>query len=202
MIIDELKRAVSQMIVLSVIPFLWWSIRRFVLSKDTSSFFKWIGLKKPVIFYKKKFITYTVIALLVAISMSIILDPLLQNEVQLANEQFRSKGIEALIPAIIFSFFATGLPEEIFFRGFLGNRLSKKFGFLFGNTIQAILFGLLHGVVLISSLGVNVSLLVIIFTGTLGWLMGYVNEQADGSIIPSWCIHGVSNLYAAFLIMF
>jgi hypothetical protein len=32
--------------------------------------------------------------------------------------------------------------------------------------------------------------LVIAFTGTLGWLMGYINEKADGSILPSWILMG------------
>lgn len=47
-----------------------------------------------------------------------------------------------------------------------------------------------------------IPLLVIVFTGTLGWLMGYINEKSEASILPSWCIHGISNLYAAIIIMF
>ena len=124
------------------------------------------------------------------------------SDVQLANARFSGQGVKAIIPAIIFAFFATALPEEILFRGFLGKRLSRAFGFLVGNTIQAILFGLLHGIMLFSILGVAIPLLIIAFTGTLGWIMGYINEEADGSILPSWCIHGISNVYASIIIMF
>lgn len=158
--------------------------------------------KKPIISQRKKFIILIGLTLVVAASMSIVLDPILPNDVQLANERFGGHGVKALAPAIIFAFFATALPEEILFRGFIGRRLSRKLGFLTGNTIQAIVFGLLHGAVLFPTLGLAIPLLIITFTGTLGWLMGYINEKADGSIIPSWCIHGISNVYASVIIMF
>lgn len=202
MIVDEMQRAIVQLFILSIIPFIWWLIWRFNTKDVKSSFFRWIGLKKPIISQRKRFVVFIGLALVVAASMSIVLDPILPNDVQLANARFGGQGVKALVPAIIFAFFATALPEEILFRGFLGKRLINRLGFLIGNTIQAILFGLLHGIMLFSTLGLAIPLLIIAFTGTLGWLMGYINEKADGSIFPSWCIHGVSNVYASVIIMF
>jgi len=202
LIIDELQRAVLQIFILTIIPFVWWVIWWFGTTGTKMSFFKWVGLKKPIVANKKRFISFIVLALIVAISMSFVLDPILPDDIQLANARFGGQGVKALVPAIIFSFFATALPEEILFRGFLGKRLSGKLGFPIGNTIQAILFGLLHGATMFSTLGMAIPLLVIAYTGTLGWLMGYVNEKADGSILPGWCIHAISNLYAAIIIMF
>ncbi|MDR2196391.1 MAG: CPBP family intramembrane metalloprotease [Coriobacteriales bacterium] len=130
------------------------------------------------------------------------MDSILPDDVQLANERFAGQGVKALLPAGIFAFFATALPEEVFFRGFLGRRLSRRFGFPVGNALQATLFGLLHGIMLFGRFGLAAPLLVIAFTGTLGWLMGYMNDKANGSILPSLLLHGTSNLYAAALVMF
>lgn len=45
-------------------------------------------------------------------------------------------------------------------------------------------------------------LLVFVFIASIAYSMGYINEQkADGSILPSWLIHGVSNLFSAILSM-
>jgi membrane protease YdiL (CAAX protease family) len=198
MIIKELLRAIFQITAMSIIPVVFWLVGK----RKKESFFSWIGLKKWKITEWKKFAASLVIALLVAVSMSLVLDPILSEDIQLANERFHGLGFEALIPAILFSFFATGLSEEILFRGFLGKHLSNKFGFHIGNTIQALIFGLLHGATMFSELGIVIPLLVISFTGTLGWLMGYLNKSASGSILPSWFLHGMTNLFAAIMIMF
>ncbi|MCL1964249.1 MAG: CPBP family intramembrane metalloprotease [Firmicutes bacterium] len=170
--------------------------------KDKTSFTKWIGLKKPAVTHKKNFVIAIIVTLAVTAAMSPILDPMFPDDVQLANARFAGQGIKAFIPVIIFAFFATALPEELFFRGFLGRRLINKLGFYIGNTIQAVLFGLLHGATLFPALGIATPLLVIAFTAALGWLMGYVSEKADGSILPNWCLHGIANLYAGIIIMF
>lgn len=202
MIVDELQRAIIQITILSIIPFLWWVIWYFGTNESKISFLKWIGLKKPKVAQKKRFVVFVFFALIVAASMSLVLDPILPDDIQLANARFGGQGIKVLLPAIIFSFFATALPEEILFRGFIGKHLSNKLGFPIGNTIQAIFFGLLHGATMFPTLGIPIPLLVIAYTGVLGWLMGYINEKAEGSIIPSWCLHGISNIYAALIIMF
>ena len=198
MILNELLRAIFQILALSVVPIIGWLIA----ARKKESFFSWIGLKKPKVENKKKFIVFIFIALIVAVLMSLVLDPILPDDIQLANERFDGQGIKALIPAIIFAFFATALGEEILFRGFIGKCLCRKIGFWGGNTIQAILFGLLHGATMFPTLGMAIPLLVITFTAMLGWLMGYINEKADGSIVPSWFLHGISNLYATIIIMF
>jgi membrane protease YdiL (CAAX protease family) len=159
-------------------------------------------LKKAVVSERRKFIVGIIAVLIVAVVMSPVLDALLPNDIQLANARFAGKGFAALPGALVFSFLATALPEEVLFRGFIGQHLSKRIGFAAGNTIQALLFGLLHGAMLFSALGLWLSLVVVAFTGTLGWIMGYVNKKADGSILPSVIIHGISNIYASLIVMF
>jgi membrane protease YdiL (CAAX protease family) len=198
MILDELTRAAAQIIALTLIPFIAWLIA----ARKKRNFFRWIGLKKPKITSTAKFVCASAAVVAIAVAMSLVLDPLLPDGIQFANNRFAGKGLGALIPAIIFSFLGTALPEELLFRGFIGAKLSEKFGFAVGNLVQAILFGLLHGATLFGRLGVALPLSVIAFTGAFGWLAGYVNRQATGSVIPSVCLHGLSNVYATVLILF
>ena len=123
-----------------------------------------------------------------------------------ATFEFTGLGAAALPAIVVYVAFNTAFPEELLFRGFLLKRLSNKFGFNVANFIQALLFGLLHGVMFFTLAGVVKAVLIIAFTGAIAWFMGYVNEKcANGSIIPSWIIHTVSNPFsgicAAFLII-
>ena len=82
-------------------------------------------------------------------------------------------------------------------------RLKKKFGFHMANLTQALLFGLLHGVMFFSLVGVIKAILIIVFTGAIAWSMGYINEKiSNGSIIPSWSIHTISNLFSGICAAF
>lgn len=114
-----------------------------------TSFFAWIGLKRTQIQSKKSFI----LALIAIVVLFAILFPLnswlmsgIAGHENIASSQFTGLGSKGFIPALIYAFIQTALTEEIFFRGFLGKRISSKFGFIARNIIQAFLFGLLHGV--------------------------------------------------------
>jgi membrane protease YdiL (CAAX protease family) len=183
---------------MAVIPFIWWSIT----ARKKISFFQWIGFEKPIIKNKKK---YTIVfggAVVLFSTMSFAIVPMISNGHNLATSRFTNQGIGALIPALIYAFIQTGLSEEIFFRGFLGKRLIKQFGFKLGNLLQAILFGALHGFMLFSSVTIGMTIVISIFTGLIGWLMGYINEkESNGSIISSWCMHGIANFISSLVSM-
>lgn len=198
MLIDEIIRAIIQIFVISIIPFLIW----FFSSRKKETFFSWIGLKKINVFETKKYIIVIIIAFVITAMMSFVLDPLLPNNLQLANARFEGKGISVLPGVIVFSLFATALPEEMLFRGLLGKQLGKKIGFISANTIQSLIFGLLHGISLFGVLSIELPLLIIAFTTSLGWAMGYINQKTDGSILTSVIIHAISNVYACVIIMF
>lgn len=189
---------VVQLLLFSALPFIWWLIKK---RKDTS-FFRWIGLKKPVIHDKKNYGLIVLFTLLLFLSVSLII-PMIVDSSDTATSQFAGQGLSALLPVLIYSFLQTGLSEEIFFRGFLTKRLVSAFGFNIGNFIQGLLFGLLHGVFFFSVVGMVRSLLIIFITGIIGLLMGYINEkQSDGSIISSWLLHGFANVFASIITMF
>lgn len=191
--------SIVQLVLFSVIPLSWWLIK--VRKKE--GFFHWIGLKKPVLERNKKqfYLIFLLVSVLFLATSFIV--PLLVQTNDLATSQFEGKNVSTFIGILIYSFIQTGLSEEILFRGFLGKRLISKFGFTIGNLAQAILFGGLHGLLVFSSTGLVETILVMFYTGSIGFVMGWMNEKkAGGSIVPSWLLHSISNLSMALLLLF
>lgn len=125
------------------------------------------------------------------------------KDVEIATSEFAGLGLQAIPAIVIYATFNTALPEEILFRGFLLKRIQNKFGFGVANVVQALIFGFVHGVMFWGVVGVVKALIVIIFTGVVAWLMGYINEKkCEGSIIPSWIIHTISNIFAGICAAF
>ena len=191
LIISKLISSVIQIILFTIIPFIWW----FITARKECSFLKWIGLKKAEVSKNKTMLWIVCISAAFLILSVVIL--IFLKGVETATSDFSSLGMSAIPAILIYAIFNTALPEEILFRGFLLKRISNRFGFNAGNAIQALLFGLMHGIMFISSVGVLLAIIVILFTGAIGWFMGYTNEKkADGSILPSWCIHAIANIFS------
>ncbi|MFO7969556.1 MAG: CPBP family intramembrane glutamic endopeptidase [Candidatus Izemoplasmatales bacterium] len=198
-ILTNLVSSIIQVIIFSIIPFIWW----LVSNRNESSFLEWIGIKKITIQNKKKYVMTFGFILILLVFSSLLIIPFFINSSDMATSQFINQGIVALIPALIYAFIQTGLSEEILFRGFLAKRLINKFGFLIGNIVQSVLFGALHVLLFISLTNWLGTIIIFIITGFTGWLMGIINEkQSGGSIISSWLIHGCANTLAAIFAMF
>ena len=195
---EKLLSSTLQIILFSIIPLIWW----FVTSRKKESFFKWIGLKK-ITGGKKTWIA------IILVAISFILIGLLTlyaiRNIKTATSDFSGLGVRAIPSIIVYAAFNTALPEELFFRGFLLKRLIKILGFKRANIIQSLIFALLHGLMFHSYVGTITLILIALFTGIVALLMGKINElYSDGSILPSWIIHTLSNLFSgmcsAFLI--
>lgn len=198
MLLNKIISSIVEIVLICFIPLIWWLIT----AKKKESFFNWIGLKKIDNKNKKSTIISVLIISLFFMIVSIITLYMLKD-IETATSEFKGLGIAALLPALIYSIFNTSLPEEIFFRGFLLKRLSNKFGFKIANTIQSIVFGLLHGIMFFNLVGIVKSIIIIFFTGIIAYAMGYINEKkANGSIFPSWFIHAISNLFSSIIAMF
>ena len=91
--------------------------------------------------------------------------------------------------------FYTALGEEIFFRGFLGGLLFRRFGFAVGNAMQALLFLLPHLLLLLVSLTLWRLVVVQLLSG---WLLGWLRYRSK-SILPGWIAHSFLNTLGAFL---
>ena len=191
-LINEFFGAIAQVLLFSVIPFIWWLIT----ARKKENFFKWIGFKK--IDHKgNAIVTVAVSAALFIIYglATTFFTKLLSGSITSAGSQFAGKGALYIPVAIVYGFIRTGLSEEILFRGFLLKRIAGKFGFMAGNIIQALLFGLMHGIPFgIASGNIPVTVIFTLLPGAMGFYLGWVNEKkCGGSIIPSWLMHGITN---------
>ena len=195
-IFNTIINSIIQVIFFSIIPLIWW----LVTARKKESFFKWIGLKKIVINGSMlKFITLILIISVGYIFLISIIMSELVSKTDIATNQFYKQGWVALPSILFYAVIQTGLSEEIFFRGFLGKRLINKYNFLVGNTVQAIMFGLLHGIPFgFATNNILVTILLTLLPGAFGWFQGWINEKySSGSIIPSWIIHSLMNILSA-----
>ncbi|MFB7158790.1 lysostaphin resistance A-like protein [Lysinibacillus sp. NPDC056232] len=199
MVLESAINAIIQVILFSVIPFIWW----FFSARKEQSFLTWLGLQKPVVENKGNyFLWFLFIIILLFVPLTTISYFYLDSST-LATNRFTGLGFSALIPALFHSIVQTGLSEELLFRGFLLKRFMHKFGFQMGNIMQSLLFGILHGLLMFSFIPFGVVVLVVIATAFVGYLMGWINERkSNGSILTSWGIHSIVNLIAAFMAMF
>lgn len=194
--VQEIISSIFQIVLFSIVPFFWW----FISARKKEQFFRWIGLKRTG--NLKKICIPTLAAILGFMALGYITLYLIRD-VETATSTYAGMGVEGIPTVIIYALVHTSLSEEILFRGFLLKRISSKFGFTVGNITQSIIFSLLHGAMFIGYVGIIKAIFIIIFTGTLAYVMGYINEKlADGSIFPSWGIHFVSNLFSGILSLF
>ena len=109
--------------------------------------------------------------------------------------------VAALVVAAVFK---TSLAEELLFRGLIGKRLIAWRGFAVGNTVQAVLFGLVHLLLLLlPGVATALVLAMVAATGVLGWFNGWLNERhGKGSILPGWAAHGTANLLSYLSVIY
>jgi membrane protease YdiL (CAAX protease family) len=208
LILSSIITAITNLIVFSLIPLIWWFIRR----RKKEGFLKWIGIYKPEL--KSKWWVLVVFGIIYYFFYNFDYTQLvdqstlkyLENNSSVSANAFAGIGAMAILPAFIENFIANGLSEEILFRGFLCKRLCNKFGTVKGVMIQAVLFGLMHNLLYILA-GLDVGLwyhtLVFVSTGAGALLLGLLNEKIfNGSIIPSILLHGAGNFISSMLVAF
>lgn len=196
--INILLSSIIQIVVIGIIPFLWWLLTK----RKQENFFCWIGLKKIKKEQLKAIICRTLIVIIAFLLLSIYMI-FITKDISTAASQFVGLGLKGIMPAIIYSLVQTSFTEEIFFRGFILKRIKNKFGFTIANIIQSMLFALLHCAMFFNLTNIFNVILITLFTGLIALAMGYINEkESDGSIYPSWCIHGVANLFSSIVALF
>ena len=189
LLISKAVSSIIQIVLFALVPFIWW----LVTARKKMNFFKWIGLKKPS---DARFVLWTTIISVAFMLVSVFMLTSLKG-VEMATSDFAGLGIGALPAILVYAIFNTALPEEMLFRGFILKRLANKTGFTEANIFQALIFGVIHGAMFFSLTGPVKAVLIILFTGIIGWFMGYINEKkAGGSIMPSWMIHSIANIFS------
>ena len=197
---NELIGAVTQVLLFSLVPLAVW----FVTDRKKESFFSWIGLKKPVCNNTIFSAVSTIVTTFMYIGAMSICVKMFPDGVTTAGSQFAGRGLKALPAVFFYAFLRTALSEEILFRGFLLKRIQNKVGFIAGNSVQAFLFGLMHGIPFgLHTKSVLTFVLLTLLPGLFGWYQGWLNEkQCDGSIVPSWLLHGCINFITAAFSLF
>lgn len=197
LLINKIISSFIQIILFSAIPFIFW----FTTNRKKQTFFSYIGLKKFNL-RNKRFLFLLTFTTFIFILLGIFILKIMKDT-NLATSEFNNLKFKGLISAIIFAIFNTSLPEEIIFRGFLLKRFKTKMPFIIANLIQSILFGLLHGIIFISIIDIIKTIIIVFFTSSTAYLMGYINEKySNGSILPSWFIHAISNIFSSVISLF
>lgn len=208
-ILSAISTCIVNLIVFSIIPFLWWFFRH----RKQETFLHWVGIRTPhrqtawwwlLVFAVFYLILYNFDGEFLFSEQT--LTTLNSGDTAISANQYVGLGAAAIIPVFLTTFIANGVAEELLFRGFLCKRLGAKFGTTAGIWIQAVFFGLMH-VVLVFASGMSVGLdfyiyeLVYTFLGAL--MLGIANEKLfDGSILPSICLHGAGNCISTLAVIF
>ena len=198
-LVQQMTNALIQIVLFMLLPFIWW----FVTARRKSSFLDWIGFKPLKDTGNHKMWLWIFLGLLSFTIFSYLVLYTTVKDLKTATSSFAGLGFQALPAVLIYSLFQTSLPEELLFRGFLLKRFSVCLPFEVANTIQAALFGLLHGLMSITVLSWQQTLLIILCTGGIAAYMGFVNEKkSGGSILASWIMHALANVVTGMLSAF
>ena len=198
-LIQQMTNALIQIVLFMLLPFIWW----FVTARRKSSFLDWIGFKPLKDTGNHKMWLWIFIGLLSFTIFSYLVLYTIVKDLKTATSSFSGLGFQALPAVLIYSLFQTSLPEELLFRGFLLKRFSVCLSFGIANTIQAALFGLLHGLMFITEVSWLQTLVIILCTGGIAAYLGFVNEKkSGGSILASWIMHALANVVTGMLSAF
>jgi len=170
------------------------------LTATEENFTDWLGVKTITSNYQLStfiflgiLITVNLIDLASLMGLDNVGEILTETDGFVAGELYGT-GMIGLFSAFSFAFIQTGLSEEILFRGFIGKRASQKWGFVTGNMLQAILFGLVHGIpAFILTGNLVLAVWVTVVATVLGILLGYIMKASGGSIIFCWLLHAIGN---------
>ncbi|MCR5215766.1 MAG: CPBP family intramembrane metalloprotease [Lachnospiraceae bacterium] len=196
MFLSELVSSILQIIVFSLVPFIWW----LVTARKKENFFTWLGFRKitDVKFWKLSLMIAGTIAAFCILGKWCLY---CVRNADTAASAFEHGGVSVIPAVLVYAILHTSLSEEILFRGFLLKRIQNKFGFMAGNMIQSLLFGLIHGIGFFTQVGILSAVLIVLFTGGIAFVMGYINEKvANGSVFPSWIIHALTNIISGLMI--
>lgn len=197
-LINEIFSAAVQLLLFSLIPFLYYIIK----FKKFRGFLRWIGLfiyrPIPIKSILLIFIGFAIISFLPLYWLYSI-DSLSFEGFIFDSYAISGWSISTILIILIYSIFQTSLSEEIVFRGFIIRIFTNNFGANVGNIVQSVLFGLIHIFAVINS-GIIPAILVFILTGGIGYALGWLSiKKADRSIVYGWLIHALTNVISCII---
>lgn len=197
MFLNQLLNAIIQVLLFSLVPLLWW----LVTARKKVAFFDWLGLRWPKNVNTRTLWGSIVLVMVVCFVIGEVA-VWARGDVDAAESAYQGMGLGALPTVLVYAFLQTGLSEEILFRGFLLKRLMTKWGFVVANIVQALIFGALHLTMVWGQVGFLAGMVIVIYPMIPAVLMSILNEKkADGSILPSWLVHGTINTVSALMVL-
>lgn len=195
MLMNQTLNAIIQVIIFSLLPFVWWLFT----ARKKESFWSWIGLKKIKADSKGKFMALLLGGCIVCFALGE-LALLMRGELKAADSVYKGMGAKAIPSILIYAFGQTAMSEEILFRGFLMKRLQSKWGFEIAAAIQAFIFGAVHILMVWGQVSLVAGIVIAVYPMVVAVMLSWINEKrANGSIYPSWIIHGVLNSLSGIL---
>lgn len=197
--VNQLFSAVLQVLLLAALPFLWY----LVTHRRAAGFFRWVGFVRA----ERPPVGWTAGILLAFLAVVLLPYLWLYQTGSLTYtgftvDAYRASGWSPMTLGTILVWAAvqTSLSEEIFFRGFVNQRLSGLLGRRAGCAVQGLLFGLIH-LPAVWGRGPWPALVVVVLTGGVGCALGWLSlEKADGSILYGWMLHAAVNLLSPVLV--
>lgn len=208
---NEYSSAFIQLALFISVPLMVYLLKRIRRQEGTplEGFWQWLGVKKPLSFkplLKPMGLTFILSLIIMLIPLWGLMHFNLLDYSQFLMQDFQNQpfSIGLLVLLLLNAWIKTALSEEILFRGFIGKGLQRKLGFQTAMIGQGILFGLPHGLPLILSGGSILAGLVLIISAALvGMLQFGLNEKyAEGSIAPSFIVHGLMNTLSFLSVLF
>lgn len=197
MFLNQLLNAIIQVLLFSLVPLIWW----LVTARKKSSFFAWLGLRLPKNVNTRSLWSHMVLVTVVCFVVGEAA-VWVRGDVAAAESVYQGMGLAALPTVLVYAFLQTALSEEILFRGFLLKRLMAKWGFVLANIVQALIFGALHLTMVWGQVGFLAGAVIVIYPMIPAVLMSILNEKkANGSILPSWLVHGTLNTVSALMVL-
>lgn len=189
MFINQTFNALFQVVLFSIIPFLWWLIT----ARKKETFWSWIGFKKIKTDNKRKFLLLFLVTCILCYGLGEFAI-WMRGDLAAADSAYKGMGIKAVPSILMYSFIQTALSEEILFRGFLMKRLQAKWGFTVAAVLQAILFGAVHLLMVWGQCKLFAGIVIVVYPMIIAVVLSWLNEKkAKGSILPSWILHGIIN---------
>lgn len=204
MLMQLIIETAIQWIVFFILPVLCY----LVFFRKIYSFPAYIGLKKPVIQSDRIFKRDLIITAVVTLAF-MLYSTFLSKKYEIGGDDIRllsylqtGWSLQTLLIIFVQSILRTSFLEELIFRGFIINTISHKLSFTITNHIQAIIFTVIH---IFGLVQMKFSMPDIIISTITIYIMslffGKLFKESNGSMIYSGIFHGVSNIFAALLII-
>jgi membrane protease YdiL (CAAX protease family) len=204
LIVSESISTILQVLIFTAIPFFVYLL----VYHRVKGFFDYIGLRRPES-RTMLYATLLAIAFVLPALLLLFFSPSIREVIAAPNTvigKLRSYGFSGttVVVLCLSALIHTALSEEILFRGFIAKRLINWLGFRWGNMMQALIFGLIHLLLFFGQrFSLPLAVGIVIYTGLGGWAFGYLNERkGNGSILPSWWMHGLTNLITYSVVVF